>query len=729
MFRPRSTERRPRDTSLVWPILLIVPPVIILSVVALYSLREDHAAIDRDARRSAAALATDLARRWGARAGTELATLIASACSGGGLEAQGPTDASGAGLVPLCGLVVDGRIRVPFDYPALPSPPGWLRELTPAQARLWRLVADASPQTDLATLRRMVAPLSGAPSAVRVNAEWHVVRAEVNRDPSPRAAARLADLAKRSVGILSESGTPLSDLALLLALRHLPARELPEALLQDLRQRLVESPSFLSSALVEEAVRVAPGNTGVAGLSARWAANERALALLRHLPLDAERPAEVWLGTEQRAWVALVHPLVASDAGSAPAPRTAFQVTLVPARLIERVFQAAASERDDIPKYAAATLRLGDRTWGTRGAPSASTRPIELASARGQIDLPLAVPSDAVSTFAGELLRIAPQAITARQETPGGVVRLNGVPGGHPFTVVLELTDPDQLYASYRIRLWMAIGLILTATLAAFGGLAATWRAFERQRRLGEMKSNFVASVSHELRAPIASVRLMAESLERGTIQPGERQQEYLRVMGQECRRLSSLVGNVLDFSRIDRGRRQYTFEPADLPALLAQTVDVMRPYAAERHVNLVCAAPPGTTGMGQPRVDREALQQALVNLVDNAIKHSPSGADVVVGLEADPNASGQDAGVPARIRLFVDDHGPGIPAGEQERIFEPFYRRGSELRRETQGIGIGLSIVKHIAEAHGGRVVVRSSPGAGSRFAIELPGPTEAAS
>ncbi len=299
------------------------------------------------------------------------------------------------------------------------------------------------------------------------------------------------------------------------------------------------------------------------------------------------------------------------------------------------------------------------------------------------------------------------------------MVRLSGVPGAHLFTIDLELTAPDQLYAGFRLRVWMTIGLILAATLAALAGLAGTWRAFERQRRLGEMRSNFVAGVSHELRAPIAAMRLMTESLERGTIADGDRQREYVRVIGQECRRLSSLVENVLDFSRIDQGRRQYTFEAADLEAVVARTVELMRPCADQHQVTLVSVAGSAAGGVGRRRVDREALQQALVNLVDNAIKHSPAGAEVVVGLEAEPSA----------VRLFVDDHGPGIPAEEQERIFDPFYRRGSELRRETQGIGIGLSIAKQIVEAHGGRIVVQSSPASGTRFTIALPVAAEPAS
>jgi two-component system phosphate regulon sensor histidine kinase PhoR len=109
---------------------------------------------------------------------------------------------------------------------------------------------------------------------------------------------------------------------------------------------------------------------------------------------------------------------------------------------------------------------------------------------------------------------------------------------------------------------------------------------------------------------------------------------------------------------------------------------------------------------------DGHALQRVLVNLLDNAIKHSPEGSAVVVGLEFEAQ----------RVLLWVEDDGPGIPRAEQERIFEKFYRIGSELRRQTQGVGLGLSIVKHLAEVHGGRVLVHSNLGEGSRFTVELP-------
>jgi signal transduction histidine kinase len=263
----------------------------------------------------------------------------------------------------------------------------------------------------------------------------------------------------------------------------------------------------------------------------------------------------------------------------------------------------------------------------------------------------------------------------------------------------------------------------------------------------------------------------MAESLERGKVQEPGKQQEYFGFIVRECRRLSNLIGNVLDFSRIDQGRKRYEFEETDVRTLVEQTVKVMEPTADERGVHLVCVHPAVTDAAADcATIDGHAIQQALVNLIDNAIKHSPKGETVTIGWELhsrarspsmsclphetsagsggarSPSAPGMSCaprggsavgvdGCPTArsasapclkeataLSLWVEDHGSGIPADEHERIFERFYRCGSELRRETQGVGIGLSIVKHIVEAHGGTVSVRSAPGQGSRFTIELP-------
>jgi signal transduction histidine kinase len=296
---------------------------------------------------------------------------------------------------------------------------------------------------------------------------------------------------------------------------------------------------------------------------------------------------------------------------------------------------------------------------------------------------------------------------------------------GQPLLAVsIHLISPDLLYAQQEERATLFRLLIGASALASIVGFLTAWRAFHKQLRLAKMKSNFVSSVSHELRAPIASVRLMAEGLERGKISEPAKQQEYFRFITQECRRLSSMIENVLDFARIEQGRKQYEFEPTDVAALVEKTVKLMEPYAAERGVQLRIA----DCGLRIEKderhklvanIDGQAVQQALVNLIDNAIKHSSSGEEVVVELAFSnpPSAIGNP-----QLHLSVTDHGPGIPLTEHERIFERFYRLGSELRRETPGVGIGLSIVKHVVEAHGGRVRVESEVSKGSRFTIELP-------
>jgi len=280
--------------------------------------------------------------------------------------------------------------------------------------------------------------------------------------------------------------------------------------------------------------------------------------------------------------------------------------------------------------------------------------------------------------------------------------------GAEYLKAAIHLISPEMLYERQRDRA-LVFGLLIAASAAAAViGCYSALRAFQRQHRLAELKSDFVSSVSHELRAPIASVRLMAEGLERGSVTESEKQHEYFRFIVQECRRLGSMIENVLDFSRIDQDRKEYEFEPTDLPKLVEQTVKFMEPYAAERQVKLQTQI---AGGVGEAQVDGRAIQQALVNLIDNAIKHSPQGTQVRIGLD------GTDS-----VRISVQDQGAGIPAGEREKIFERFYRCGSELRRETQGVGIGLSIVKHIVDAHSGTIHVSGEPGKGSTFTIVLP-------
>ena len=263
---------------------------------------------------------------------------------------------------------------------------------------------------------------------------------------------------------------------------------------------------------------------------------------------------------------------------------------------------------------------------------------------------------------------------------------------------------PALIEVAARQQARWTVALLLIAFATSVSALVFIHRAVERERRLNAMKSDFVASVSHELRAPVASIRLMADALNAGKIET-HTVGEFHRLIYREGARLSTLIENVHDFARIEQGRKQWHFEECDLGALVTETLALMEPLAAEKNITLVSSPFPAV----EATVDPGAIQQALVNLLDNAIKFSPVGSQVEITLRE----------VSSNWEIQITDQGPGIPPAEQTRIFEKFHRLGSELRRETQGTGIGLSLVKAVAEAHGGRVALSSVPGQGSSFTL----------
>lgn len=297
----------------------------------------------------------------------------------------------------------------------------------------------------------------------------------------------------------------------------------------------------------------------------------------------------------------------------------------------------------------------------------------------------------------------------------------------------VRLTAPEALFARQRVRTYWFGGLVCLSAATILLGLASARRAFRQQQQLSDMKGNFVSSVSHELRAPLAAVRLMAEELHDAPAADAGKRSQYHGFIVQECRRLSVLIENVLDFSRHEQGRRPYAFEPTDLTDLLEATVKLMRIYATQK--GIIIQTQTGVEPI-EVEADGRALQQLLVNLIDNAIKHSPPQSTIQVGVarSADPlrrmkrKRSGLDWlfrrgswGGQESVQLWVEDQGEGIPLGEQERIFERFYRAGSELHRATQGVGLGLAIVKQVAEAHHAKIHLRSAVGQGSRFTIHF--------
>ena len=245
-------------------------------------------------------------------------------------------------------------------------------------------------------------------------------------------------------------------------------------------------------------------------------------------------------------------------------------------------------------------------------------------------------------------------------------------------------------------------------SLLLAGGLVLTHRNVSKEMALARLKSDFVSNVSHELRTPLSLIRLYAETLEMGRLSSPEKYQEYYCIIRKESERLTALINNILDFSRIEAGRKEYDFRETDMRELVHNTLDSYR-YQIEQNgftfEEKIDEVPP-------LRIDREAMARSLVNLVNNALKYSQDRKYIGVNLYRE-NGS---------VKLEVIDHGIGIPRDEQCKIFEKFYRVGDPLVHNTKGSGLGLSLVRHIAQAHGGEVFVDSAPGRGSKFTIALP-------
>jgi signal transduction histidine kinase len=259
--------------------------------------------------------------------------------------------------------------------------------------------------------------------------------------------------------------------------------------------------------------------------------------------------------------------------------------------------------------------------------------------------------------------------------------------------------------SQFRQNLFL-IGVAIALLLA---GLILALRATTREMKLVEAKTTFVSNVSHELKTPLSLIRLFAETLELGRVRNSEEAHEYYRIINRESRRLTRLINNILDFSRIEAGRRQYQFAETDVAEIVTEVLQSyerqMTNAGFEARTNIQADLPPAL-------IDHEALGQAVLNLVDNAVRYS----DQVKRIEVSVCLRGGD------IAIEVADQGIGIPKVEHQRIFEKFYRVSTGLVHYTKGSGLGLAIVKHIVEAHRGRVTVESAPGKGSRFTILLP-------
>ena len=268
---------------------------------------------------------------------------------------------------------------------------------------------------------------------------------------------------------------------------------------------------------------------------------------------------------------------------------------------------------------------------------------------------------------------------------------------------------PEQ-WAHWNFNYSLGLSLLMTAVL--IGGIVLALRTASREMRLSQMKADFVSNVSHELRTPLASIRVFGEFMKLGRVREDAKIREYGEHIETESRRLTQLINNILDFSKIESGRKTYNFERAQLEEVIAETLKTCEIRLRQSGYRLVFQSQ--TRPLPPAVFDRDAIAQALMNLLDNAVKYSEHAEkkEVVV------RVSERDR----RIHISVTDHGIGIPPAEQKKIFEKFYRVSTGLVHDVKGSGLGLSLVKHIAEAHRGAVSVESAPGRGSTFTVSLP-------
>jgi len=290
----------------------------------------------------------------------------------------------------------------------------------------------------------------------------------------------------------------------------------------------------------------------------------------------------------------------------------------------------------------------------------------------------------------------------------------------NPIKVVFSSSLPSWTLVIYPKRGGILISFVQTSEgiffyiflliiiILAFG-LFFTLYVVNNELRVSKMKSNFISTVSHEFKSPLTSIRQMAEMLYGGRVPAKERQQKYYSSMLQETERLSHLIDNILDFSRMEEGRKNFRFGKGNLTDIVEEMVLSFQSQMKDKgfRIDFILPGP-----IPDSVFDKEAINQVLQNLIENACKYSGESKTIEVSLTySEPE-----------IIIAVKDYGIGISKDEQDKIFSRFYRAGNELTQKVKGSGIGLTIVKQIVNAHQGSIRLQSEPGKGSVFRVILP-------
>jgi two-component system phosphate regulon sensor histidine kinase PhoR len=262
-------------------------------------------------------------------------------------------------------------------------------------------------------------------------------------------------------------------------------------------------------------------------------------------------------------------------------------------------------------------------------------------------------------------------------------------------------------FGEARVNLLMGI-LVLALSATAATGVILVWVFVRREANLSRLQADFVSKVSHELRTPLTSIRLFTETL---ALRRGDQAAEdkCIEALAREGSRLSELIDRLLDWGRMESGRREFVLQRVDVKSIVDAAVGAFDNVRQRRHVELVVSVP---AELPEIDADRGAMVDSLLNLLTNAYKYGGDPVHIELAVEATPKD----------VRISVRDNGLGIEPTEHKRIFQKFYRVDDRLSREREGSGLGLAIVKHVMKAHRGRVELESAPGKGSTFSLVVP-------
>jgi signal transduction histidine kinase len=278
-----------------------------------------------------------------------------------------------------------------------------------------------------------------------------------------------------------------------------------------------------------------------------------------------------------------------------------------------------------------------------------------------------------------------------------------------PWQVSIFHKNPDAKDRQYNMRRNVYILAVMAAMAVFFFGGFMVIRSTAKELELARLKSEFVSTVSHEFRTPLMSIRYLSEMLDSERVKSEGKKKTYYGKIKKESERLSRLIENMLDFSKIETGMKQYRFEDLSIEDLAKEVVDRFKEYVVNKPVTLECEI---SENLPHINGDKEGISRALFNLLDNAVKYS--GKEPVIYFRARDE---KDA-----VFLEVQDLGGGISKDEQKRVFEKFYRSADPAHRNIEGSGIGLTLVEHIVKAHGGEVLLESVVGKGTRMTLKLP-------